>query len=304
MLPRPVILPVGLSGLLYGLFTWGSLSLGWWLAGLIITLAITGLVFRLPAISLDWITHRYEVESFSIPSKLLVFTGQLIAVLAINRPLISGLSLGLSLVWILFVAKIPGRYYLSVLRRPLIFLALSAIVFLFHRTGEPQGLIQLPWGKDFLVVTQQTRALTAIIFLKVFACYQVLLSLIMTSPIRRIMHQLTGFGFPKILSEMMYLIYRNIHLLGTILSQAQASATLRLGYDGYTRSLHTMGLIGSRLLAQGVSLSRLHYDALEGRLFQDEIRLLEVKKSQVKDLWLYLAGGIFLLMGVFYAISY
>lgn len=302
MSPSRLIWPLGLFGLMIWLMVWGSLPA--WQTLLILAAGLIGLarLYRYPAVSLDWIARRYEVVQFSTAAKLAVFVGQLIAVLAFNRVFISSLSLLLSLVWILAFARIRPACYGPVVRRPLIFLALSGLVFLFQLSSRPAGFIQLPLLDYYLNVTSESRLMTGQILLKVLAAYHALLSLIMTTPQARLMAQLERLRVPSGVIELMYLIARNINILGTILDRSQASAGLRLGFAGYWQTGRTMKGIASRLLAQGLQVSRSHYAALACRHYQGRINLLHRSDTSARDGWLYLAGGLFVMIGLSYAL--
>lgn len=303
MSPSRLIWPLGLYGFIIWLMVGGSLPL--WQTLLILAAGLIGLarLYRYPALALDWIARRNEVAQFSTLAKLAVFVAQLIAVLAFNRAAISGFSLLLSLVWIRAVARIPLAGYGPAVRRPLIFLALSGLVFLFQLSPRPDGFIQLPVLGYYLNVTSQSRLMTGRILLKVLAAYHALLSLIMTTPLAKLMAQLERLRVPAGVIELMYFIARNINMLGNILERAQASAGLRHGFEGYFQTGRTMKGIGSRLLAQGLQVSRSHYAALACRLYDGQIKLLHRSDTTARDGWLYLAGGLFVMIGLSYALA-
>ena len=80
---------------------------------------------------------------------------------------------------------------------------------------------------------------------------------------------------PWLLLELMLLIYRAIFVLLDIAGAIQTAQNCRLGNRSFSSKLRCMGQMLSVLLVRSLKKSSLLYDAMESRLYDGRIRVLE-----------------------------
>lgn len=148
--------------------------------------------------------------------------------------------------------------------KPLSYLRLLGIPLFFILFG---GAALIFTTKDiYLAVSVTLRALGG-----VSAFYFLLLS----TPVSEIILVLKKCHVPKLLIELMYLIYRFIFVLLDVWNSMNVAAQSRLGYVDYKTSLHTFGKIAGNLLVVSMKRADAYYDAMESRCYTGELRFLE-----------------------------
>lgn len=87
---------------------------------------------------------------------------------------------------------------------------------------------------------------------------------------------------PKLLIELMLLIYRFIFVLLETASAIRTSQDCRLGNRDYKTALKSFGMLGSILMIRAVSRSNQLYDAMEARCYDGTIRILSENRPPKK----------------------
>ncbi len=161
----------------------------------------------------------------------------------------------------------PGDY-LRCMGIPLVFLLCSGI-----------GLL--------LTVRDAMQALQ--VTLRALASVSALYFLVLTTSVGGILSVLRRCHVPKLLTELMYLMYRYIFLLTDVCRTMYMAACGRLGYRDYRTALRTFGGVGSNLLVISMKRAEACYRAMESRCYTGELRFLEREGRGRWKEWAYMA---------------
>lgn len=117
------------------------------------------------------------------------------------------------------------------------------------------------------------------LILKVFAGISALEMMTLSTPISEIICVLRKAHVPKIIIELMSLIYRYIFILMDVSIKMKNSAKSRQGYCDFKTSCYTFGSIASNILIISLKKANAYYDAMEARCYDGDLMFLEEHKS-------------------------
>jgi len=102
---------------------------------------------------------------------------------------------------------------------------------------------------------------------------------------------------PKLIVELMNLIYRYIFILLDVYTKMRNSAESRLGYGDFKTSCYTFGSIASNMLVVSLQKANTYYDAMEARCYDGDLIFLEQdKKVEAIQIVVAVAFIIFLIL--------
>lgn len=175
--------------------------------------------------------------------------------------------------------EIPLRAYLSILAIPIAFVLLSTFTIAIDFSKEPIGQYNLYLG--FCYIFTSTVQIKKVIFLilKIFAAISALQMMNLSTPASEIIYVLRKAYVPKIIVELMSLIYRYIFILMDVSTKMKNSAKSRQGYCDFKTSCYTFGNIASNMLIISLKKANAYYDAMEARCYDGELVFLEEDKN-------------------------
>ena len=180
---------------------------------------------------------------------------------------------------------VPLKKYVKFLLVPLAFLILSTLAILFHITEEPLDLFAVKVGKHYLSGSRAGLFYALQLILTAEASVSCLYFLSMTTPMPDILNVLDRLHCPRLLSELMLLIYRYIFVLLDTASNITVSQQCRLGNRDYRTALKSFGALGSVLMLRAIGRARALYDAMEARCYDGRIRVLsDTSPGEKKDI--------------------
>jgi cobalt/nickel transport system permease protein len=182
--------------------------------------------------------------------------------------------------------KIPLRDYISLFSVPLVFLIMSALAIALTLNFDNGITIAFHYNNIIRAIMVSLKALGA-----VSAMYMLSLS----TPMNEIISILGKVKLPEVICELMRLMYRYIFILMDSQARMRNSATARLGYDGFGRSIKTFGLLCSNLLAVSFRRASDYYNAVESRSFGGRLKFLGTAKP-LKTIHVVAFGGCFVLL--------
>ena len=115
----------------------------------------------------------------------------------------------------------------------------------------------------------------------------------LTTPLTELVSVLRKIHMPKLIVELMNMIYRYIFIMLETYTKLKNSAESRLGYCDFRTSCYSFGNIASNLFIVSLKKANAYYNALEARCYDGELRFLEDEKP-VKN-WQILMGICFIL---------
>lgn len=175
--------------------------------------------------------------------------------------------------------RLPLRRYLSLLSIPLTFLLLGGIAVALNVSAAPAGEYRLHLGFFCLSATRESIALSLRLTLKALGAVSALYMLTLSTPAGEVIEVLRSLRVPKLVIELMNMIYRYIFILMDTQCRMRAAAAARLGYCDYRTALSTFGRTASQLLVVSLRQGTAYYQALTARCYDGELRFLTEEKA-------------------------
>lgn len=190
----------------------------------------------------------------------------------------------LAVTGILTVCKggVPVLRYVKFLTAPLAFLLLSTIAIMFHISRIPLDLFAVPVAGWYITAGRESFMYAVQLILTALSAVSCLYFLSFTTPMPDILEVLRKLHCPRLMIELMLLIYRFIFVLSDVAAAIATSQDCRLGNKDYRTSLKSFGMLGSVLMIRAVSRSNKLYDAMEARCYDGTIRILSESRPPRK----------------------
>lgn len=157
---------------------------------------------------------------------------------------------------------------------PLAFLLLSTLAIIFHISKTPLDLFAVSLGGWYLTAGTDSFMYAVQLILTALSAVSCLYFLSFTTPVPDILEVLRRLHCPKLLIELMLLIYRFIFVLRETASAISVSQLCRLGNRDFRTSLKSFGMMGSVLMIRAIERSNRLYEAMETRCYDDTIQVL------------------------------
>ena len=158
-----------------------------------------------------------------------------------------------------------------------IFVGCLAVALDVTRTAQGDFWLQLPWFA--ICATHDTLNQAARLCARSFGAVSALYLLTLTTPSWEVISALGKLHVPKLVLELMNLIYRYIFILYEVFCTMQNAATARLGYKNFQTSCRTFGGVAGSLLLVSLKRANTYYDALEARCYDGDLLFYEEKKK-------------------------
>ena len=194
---------------------------------------------------------------------------------------------------ILTVGKggLPLRRYISLMAVPSAFLILSTLAIIVNISKIPLDGYALPVGAFFITGSKASVLFGLRLIVTAMAAVSCLYFLSLNTTMTDIMAVLGRLHCPRIILELMLLIYRYIFVLMETASAMLVSQKARLGHKDFKTSLRSFGSMGAALLIRAFQRSVSLYDAMESRCYDGRIRVLDeqhpAKPSEIALIILY-----------------
>ena len=182
----------------------------------------------------------------------------------------------LAVTGILTVKKggIPFPRYLHFMTVPLVFLFFSTLAIVLNFSRTPLDLFAWKIGSVWLTGSRASLLYAIQLILTALASVSCLYFLSFNTPMPDILNVLRVMRCPRIIIELMLLIYRYIFVLLEIASNLRTAQNSRLGNKDYRTSLKSFGALASALFIRAIKKSNALYDAMESRCYDGTIRVL------------------------------
>ena len=177
---------------------------------------------------------------------------------------------------------IPVSRYLKFLTIPLAFLLLSTLAIVLNIRKTPLDLFAIQLGSWYLTSSRAALQYAVQLILTALSAVSCLYFLAFSTPMPDILEVLRKLHCPKLLIELMLLIYRFIFILLNTASAISVAQECRLGNKDYRTALNSFGKLGSVLMIRAMSRSNRLYDAMEARCYDGNIRVLSETRPPKK----------------------
>ncbi len=170
----------------------------------------------------------------------------------------------------------PPRFFIKLLLVPFSFLLIGVATIAIHWVGKPEGLwVAIPVAGAWIGATPAGLKEALRLFLKALGAVSCLYFLSLSTPISDLLTALRRLRLPKLLVEMMGLIYRFIFVLLETAETIYHAQNCRLGYTNLATGYRSLGTLISMLFIRSYRRSDELYTALEARGYEGELNVLE-----------------------------
>ena len=176
----------------------------------------------------------------------------------------------------------PFSEYLSILLAPISFIILAGIGIALGFSFKPFGEFYIKISSLYIYTSKEQLTETAKLIIKVLACISIMQSLILSTMPYEIINALRNMHIPKLIVELMNLIYRFIFILIESYINMHNSALSRLGYHNLKASFTSFGNIASNILVVSLKKANAYYTAMEARCFDGDLNFLQEEKKLSK----------------------
>lgn len=249
---------------------------------------------------IDYYAYRSQMRNWNPGLKVALAVITLCLVISLNQIVVSLFVIltmgGLTLA----VGKIPFKVYFHYMLVPLTFMILSCLAIAVQITGSPVGRWNVFLAFFYLCLTKESLLTAVQVFCKAMAGMSALYMMSFSTPMNEFILVLQKAHLPRLLSELMSLIYRYIFILFDVAHEMQTAAKARLGYQSFKQSCRSFAAIGGNLFLISLKKANAYYDALLARGYDGRLEFLEEEKP-IK-LWQILCSTLYLVVMVCMAV--
>lgn len=246
---------------------------------------------------LDDYAHNNGLKDTNVNLKVLFSISTMIVCLVSTSPFIPLTITFFMFFLIIFLAKIPFKFYLKFISIPLFFGFLTFIFMsIFFGTSEPWfniGIFNLAVYKDGL-------NLGFLVLARIIGCFSCLGFLALTTPMNEIFLVLEHIRIPKIIIEIATMMYRYIFVFLDESKKMYNSQQTRLGYSSFKNTYKSLGLLASNLFIRTWSKGEQLYITMDSRCYDGSLKSFKVQKPiNAKNIFLIISFELLLLLGVY-----
>ncbi|MDR2966685.1 MAG: cobalt ECF transporter T component CbiQ [Methanobacteriaceae archaeon] len=217
---------------------------------------------------IDYIAHTNELRNINSSIKFITAIFLMILVFIVNIPIFSFLIAFLIAIILLFLAKVPIKFYLKFISIPFGFSLITCVIMAFFFGS---GTIIYETGILDIVIREDALVLAILTFSRTLACFSALGFLALTTPIAEVLNNLDKIKVPKVFIEIALLMYTVIFVfLEQVKIMTNAQQT-RMGYNGIKNSYRSLGLLVANLFLRSLDKSEQLQRTLDSRGYSGEL---------------------------------
>lgn len=201
----------------------------------------------------------------------------------------------------IFVGRMEVHSYLSLLTVPFAFMVMGSLAIAVGISAWPTGQYRLSFHWFYLYVSQESLWKTFCVMMKALGAVTAMYMMVLSTPASEIISVLRRFHIPKLVIELMNMIYRFIFILMDVQVRMKNSAQSRLGYCDFKTSCYSFGHTAGNLLIVSLKKANIYYDAMISRCYDGDLVFLEEEKKVKAGQIAGAAGYLLMLLLVYLA---
>ncbi|NME84248.1 cobalt ECF transporter T component CbiQ [Clostridium sp. SM-530-WT-3G] len=202
----------------------------------------------------------------------------IICILADNIYVSLFISLTMGIITV-YIGGISFHDYISLLTIPIGFMIMGSIAIAVGFSTKPIGQYNLNLHIFYIYSSNENIIKTLKVILKAFGAVSSLYMMTLSTNTSEIISSLRSIRIPKIIIELMNLIYRFIFILIDVQCKMKNSAQSRLGYVDFKTACYSFGSTVGNLLIVSMKKANAYYEAMESRCYDGEMNFLEEDKK-------------------------
>lgn len=216
--------------------------------------------------------HPLEKSLISIVTMLIV--------LLLEKPLLHITVLFVMMIVTLIGAGIPYKVYFKYFSIPLLFIIAAIASVAIEVSESPEQLLyRFQIFHVFFGITTNSLSIALRLFFRSLAALSCLYFLAFTTPMQDIIYLLERIYCPKIVTEIMVLMYRFVFIFMNTARTIYYAQSTRLGYSGLKRGLKSFSILSSVLFLKAYLQSKALYQATLSRGYQGSFYSLETDRK-------------------------
>ncbi len=252
------------------------------------------------------ISHKhdgvYSIDLYAYESKLknvnpafkvcLAFITLIICIAADNIYVSIAVALSMGFITV-YLGGLKFHEYISLLKIPGVFMILGSIAIALGVSFKPVGQYNLNLYLFYIYTSNDSILRTLEVIMKAFGAVSAMYMMTLSTNTSEIISVIRKIHVPKIIIELMNMIYRFIFILMDVQCKMKNSAQSRLGYIDFKTSCYSFGNTAANLLVVSLKKANAYYDAMESRCYDGEMIFLEeekkIKTSHIIYAFIYVA---------------
>jgi cobalt ABC transporter, permease protein CbiQ len=248
-------------------------------------------------IIIDKLAYSSKLRYKSPMLKSLFAVGTLLICVTAHLLVLSVFILAVMAYITIVFSRVSVQRYLKLMGIPLGFLLMSTITIMINLSDKPADLFSLAVAGKYLIVSSSSLTEGIRLVMIALASVSCLYFLTLTTPMVDIFIVLRRLRCPRIIVELMMLIYRYIFVVLDMASAIRTSQNCRLGNRDFPTELRSFGQMATVLLVRSMSRSSYLFDAMESRCYNGEILVLEESRPAKSNETVAVVGFLILLSG-------
>lgn len=248
--------------------------------------------------SMDYYASQSGLRKWNDSYKVIAACTALLLCLILNRLEVSAavlISMGIVNVW---ANQVPFRDYVGFLKIPIAFLVLGSAAIACGVSAQPAGDYRISLHWCYLYLSKEGIRQAVELFFKAMGSVSAMYFLALSTSAGELAGVLRKAHVPKIIVELMNMIYRFIFILTKVQRNMKTAAVSRLGYVDFKTSCRSFGQTGGNLFLLSLRKADTYYDAMVSRGYEGEFLFWEEEKPvkfwQAGILAIYVLGLLFL----------
>lgn len=252
-------------------------------------------------ISLDKVAYTSKLLKNNPSEKLLFSILTLFSCIFFNNILVSLMVLLIMYLSVTYLGGIENRLFFKLMSIPLIFLIIGILTIIIVKLKPNQEtLFKMTMFSNEYGITTKTFMQGLTLMLKSLAAVSCLYFLILTTPVLDIFYCLEKLKLPKLLVEIISLVYRYIFLFIDVAQMIYISQDARLGYSTLKSSFNSSGRLVSSLFLTALKQANESFVCLEARCYTGEFKFIDkIYISSKRNIILILLVNIVLITTYF-----
>lgn len=228
--------------------------------------------------SIDLYAYHSRIRSWNPGFKVGFSVLLLILCIAMDRVYVSLFVILLCLYVTVVLGGLPLLQYFRLLAIPIAFMVVGSVAIAFNFSAAPAGDYYLDCRWFYVYTTRDGLIRILDLWGKAMGAVSAMYMMSLSTPVNEVTGVLRKIHLPKLMVELMNMIYRYIFILMDIQDKMRNSAESRLGFVDYKTSLKTFGNILGNLFVVSLKKANGYNDAMDARCYDGDLLFLEPEK--------------------------
>ncbi|MBC7960824.1 MAG: cobalt ECF transporter T component CbiQ [Vallitaleaceae bacterium] len=194
-----------------------------------------------------------------------------------------------------FKGQIPSKVFIRLLTLPMVFLVVGILGIAISYSPKQVGFYQAyPIFNGYFGFTIVGVERAIVLFFKALGATSCMYFLILNTPMVALLSAFKKLKVPKLLVELMELMYRFILIFMDTADNIYTAQKSRCGYTNIPSSYRSLGGLASVLFIRSYKRSEEMFRALEARGYNGELNVLE--ESTERNVYLFVVVTVFLVV--------